>query len=81
LINGSTINGKLRASCHSGWLGNGWTDRKIVEEIYLRALTRLPDAEERAEWEPLLSTSANKTEAVEDLLWTVLNSREFAFNH
>ena len=56
-------------------------EREIIEELYVRALTRRPEPAELTEWEPLLARASNKTEAVRDLLWTLLNSREFAFNH
>jgi hypothetical protein len=47
----------------------------------LRAFTRSPEPDELAEWESLLARATNKVDTVEDLLWTLLNSREFAFNH
>ena len=80
LINGSTINGKLNSGIVSQLLQRHATDREIIEELYLGALTRMPEPPELAAWESLLARPA-KTEAVEDLLWTLLNSREFAFNH
>jgi hypothetical protein len=53
----------------------------MIDELYLRAFTRRPEPAELAEWERLLASAPNKAEAVQDLLWTLLNSREFAFNH
>jgi hypothetical protein len=53
---------------------------KIVEEIYLATLARRPTAEEKkviAE----VSTGVEAKAVLEDLLWTLLNSREFLFNH
>ena len=55
--------------------------RAVVEEFYRRALTRSPGPAELAEWEALLSRGPDRREAVQDLLWTLLNSREFALNH
>jgi hypothetical protein len=81
LVNGSTVNDRLPRSDSVRRVADGWTDRAIVEELYLRAFTRRPEAAELAEWQRLLSTAEDKKIAVEDLLWTVLNSREFAFNH
>jgi hypothetical protein len=52
-----------------------------VEELYLRTLSRFPDEKELAHWERTLKEASDKREAVEDLLWALLNSREFAFNH
>ena len=80
LINGQTINEKLRGDGAEQLLVRELTNREIIEEFYVRALTRLPEPRELAEWEPLLNRATNNMEAVRDLLWTLLNSREFAFN-
>ena len=81
LINGPTINAKLSRGVVEHLLTRDSADREIIEELYVRALTRRPEPTELAEWEPLLARASNKTEAVQDLLWMLLNSREFAFNH
>ncbi len=81
LINGGTLNAKLGGGIVAELLQRVSSDRERIEELYLRALTRRPEAEEFTEWEPRLASASNKSEAVEDLLWTLLNSREFAFNH
>ena len=57
------------------------SDETIISELYLRTLTRVPEPAERIEWATVLSRAPDKREAVEDLLWTLLNSRDFAFNH
>jgi len=55
---------------------------KIVEELYLAAYARLPDAQERqiavgAFAEP----GATRQTATEDVMWALINSAEFVFNH
>lgn len=53
----------------------------IIENLYIRCLSRSPRPEEM---ERLLSTidqAKNKKQALEDLFWALLNSREFMFNH
>lgn len=79
LINGSTINTKLV----SGFVEalSKRSVREVVDELYCRAFARPPDMAERAEWEAMLARSENRIEAVQDLLWTLLNAREFALNH
>ncbi|MEZ5943654.1 MAG: DUF1549 domain-containing protein [Planctomycetaceae bacterium] len=53
----------------------------VVEEVYLAAFARFPSAEERQVGEDYLNPAEDKRKAAEDLLWTILNSREFVFNH
>ncbi|HUR56023.1 MAG TPA: DUF1553 domain-containing protein, partial [Gemmataceae bacterium] len=58
------------------------TPGQIVEELYLAAYSRLPTEEEMS-----IATGAFKAEgatrktATEDILWALLNSAEFVFNH
>lgn len=58
---------------------------KIVEELYLATLSRFPsDDERRAMIEAFTtstSTAADRRAAIEDVLWTLLNTKEFVFNH
>jgi hypothetical protein len=51
--------------------------REVVEELYLRALSRPPTAKERSHWAARLGAR----EAAEDLFWALLVSREFQFRH
>jgi hypothetical protein len=54
---------------------------KAVEELYLAALARVPTAEERKKVEAYLAKNPDPRRGLEDLLWTLLNSPEFLFNH
>ena len=53
---------------------------EIVDEIFLRTFSRLPRPEERAEAVSLLDTAKDKQPVIEDLLWTLMNSKEFLFS-
>ncbi len=81
LINGSSINSKLEGGVVGELMRARASDREIVKELYLRAYARLPGKVEIAEWSSLIGSKPSRSEAVQDLLWTLLNSREFAFNH
>jgi hypothetical protein len=81
LINGATINDKLQGGIVDQLVARTDRDREMIEELYLRALARLPEPKELAEYEPMLANANGKTEALQDLLWALLNSREFSFNH
>jgi hypothetical protein len=54
---------------------------EIIDELFLRTFTRLPTPAERQEALALFEAAADKKAIVEDLLWTLLNSKEFLFNH
>ncbi len=55
--------------------------REVIQELYLAALSRLPSPLELSELESVLGKSSDKRRAWEDLLWSLITSREFAFNH
>ncbi|MBM4077052.1 MAG: DUF1553 domain-containing protein, partial [Planctomycetes bacterium] len=53
----------------------------ILEELYLAALSRFPTDAERELMRKIFVDTSNYREAAEDVLWTLLNTREFVFNH
>ncbi len=83
LIGGDTID--ARVSGLNGYLSRlleyGAEPSDIVENLYLRTLSRLPNEAERSHWTEQLTSSDSIQETAEDLFWALLNSREFAFNH
>ena len=52
---------------------------EIVEELYLASLSRLPSSAEFATTKELLAESPSPKEFYEDLLWALLNSKQFLF--
>jgi hypothetical protein len=55
--------------------------RRQIESIYLRAYCRPPTEQEMTFWEQSLGDSEDYAIALQDMVWAMLNSREFAFNH
>lgn len=56
-------------------------DPALLREIYLAALCREPAADENARLLPYLAAAKSRREAIEDILWAVLNTNEFMFQH
>jgi hypothetical protein len=58
------------------------SDEEILNEFYVAALTRLPTNEEKTELLQFLGQrSARREETLAGLVWAIVNSREFAYNH
>jgi Protein of unknown function (DUF1553)/Protein of unknown function (DUF1549) len=53
---------------------------EVIEELYLSTLSRLPSAAERDLMLQAFS-DLDRRAATEDVLWTLMNSKEFLFNH
>ena len=54
---------------------------EILESLYLRALSRVPTPGAAKALLEHVATSVDKRSAWEDVLWTVLNSQEFVYQH
>jgi hypothetical protein len=55
-------------------------DRTLIEEYYLRTLSRFPSDEERSFWQRELA-AGDRSQKCEDFAWSLLSSREFVTNH
>ena len=56
-------------------------DDQLLEEAFLAALSRMPTPEEATAVKKLLAAGDPREEIFRDLLWALLNSKNFAFNH
>ena len=83
MLVGSTYNERLERNGGriARLLARGASDREVIDELYLAAFARLPAHEERAELEKIVRARTSRPEAFRNLLWGILTSREFAFNH
>ncbi|MCE9529675.1 MAG: DUF1549 and DUF1553 domain-containing protein, partial [Planctomycetes bacterium] len=83
LLNGDTTGRKLRTE--GGTLDKLLTakhdDARLVEELYLSVLSRPPTPREQTIGRKFLSESKDRPEGAEDLMWALLTSQEFFFNH
>jgi hypothetical protein len=83
VISGDTIEKKVTHL--NGYLSSAlkldMEPEELVENLYLRTVCRPPSPEELSRWSAELKSASSLREAAEDLFWSLLNSREFAFNH
>lgn len=54
---------------------------EIVDELYLAVLSRLPKDDEKKLMLEAFDEDSDRQSAVEDVLWTLLNTKEFLYNH
>jgi Protein of unknown function (DUF1549)/Protein of unknown function (DUF1553) len=57
------------------------SDAELVRQAYLRTVSRPPTAEELARAGQHLHESTNRLTGLRDLLWALLNTKEFIVNH
>jgi hypothetical protein len=82
MINGDTISRKVgETKRFQKLLDAGQKPAQVCESIYITCLSRKPTSEETQKLEAIFAAETNPRAAVDDILWAVLNSREFLFNH
>ncbi|MDA0808706.1 MAG: DUF1549 domain-containing protein [Planctomycetota bacterium] len=82
LLNGDTVNAKMaQGKLVPTRLAEGKTPEQVAEEIYIRCLSRRPTDREQAALKEVVDNEPNKQQALEDIFWATMNSREFVFNH
>lgn len=85
ISNGDTINEKLTAKNNGidQWLMAKKSPESMLEEAYLGTLARFPTEKEKAKFlAPLQTADAKEQRALlEDMMWALLSTKEFLFNH
>ena len=69
---GGRVDGLVKSDASNG---------EIIEELYLAGLSRFPSARERSLLRKMITGVESRRQAIEDLMWGVIASREFAYNH
>ncbi len=83
LFNGDALQAKLKDP--SGTIArlakSGKPLGELVDELFLMALARPPDAPEKTRLTVALGASGSLEETLQDVLWALLNTKEFMFQH
>lgn len=84
ILNGETLIQKLEAKDNrlSKQLEANVSPEQLADELFLASLSRFPTDRERQKMSEILSATSpeERRQAVEDLYWSVLSSKEFLFN-
>jgi hypothetical protein len=82
MLNGDATTNRIR---QGGLIPKRLAEKKapdqVIEELYLRTLTRRPSADETAKLQAALKDEPDKAKGLEDVFWALMNTREFVFNH
>jgi hypothetical protein len=82
MMNGVRLNLSVRATGRDSVLGRMLDDIKddgaLVDELYLKTLSREPTTAERSTALAYCKETKNRSVVYEDMLWALLNSSEFS---
>jgi hypothetical protein len=82
LLNGDTIENKIeQGGVVKSLLKRGETTDQIIGDLYLRCLNRTPTTNELAKLDIFFKSSTNSEPVLNDVFWSLLNAKEFVFNH
>jgi hypothetical protein len=82
MVNGNTIEQKLnRSQVVPSMLKAGKKPGEIIGELFIRTLGRKPSETEYKKMLALVSSNPGEKTGYDDVLWALVNSTEFEFNH
>ena len=82
LINGDTIQKKIsKGRVIQRMMKAKMSNQEIIEELFLRCLSRSPTELELEKLTAEMDSSGNRKQMLHDIFWALLNSREFLFLH
>lgn len=82
-MNGDAVQGKVASpeGRLREMIASGATDERILEHFYLAAMSRVPKPEEISLAKAFIGKQGNRELGLQGVVWALLNSKEFLFNH
>lgn len=84
LLNSKEVQGKLRSDTGraAAMASSSEPTETLIRDLYMSAFSRWPSSAELTSATQFISQRADRRrEAFEDLVWTLMNTKEFLFNH
>jgi hypothetical protein len=82
LLNGETLQNKIeQGGVVKKMLKAGETHDQILENLYLRCFSRTPTDQELTRLNEFFKPDSKPEEVLTDAFWSLLNAKEFVFNH
>jgi hypothetical protein len=82
MLAGDTIDGQVQGGrVVQKLIEAGRSPEEIIDELFIRALSRKPSDEERASMRELVGESVTDRQVYEDIFCSLLQTTEFGFNH
>ncbi len=82
LLNGTTVQKKIEdGGVVKSLLKEKQTPEQVIENLYLRCFSRSPTEEEKGKLKEFLKDCSDPEPVLQDVFWSLLNAKEFVFNH
>ena len=82
LLNGTIVSDKIqKGGLVRKLLKQGKTPDDVIAELYLRCFNREPTGDESGKLKTFFKEGKNPEQVLNDVFWSLLNSKEFIFNH
>ena len=83
LINSGEFEGKVgRSPRIKAWIKQNTPDAEVVDALWLLTVSRPPaEGERKTALEYLEANQKAREQAIQDLMWALVNTKEFLFNH
>lgn len=83
MMAGDAVNQKIRSDRGNlaRMIAEGKSDNQIVEHFYLASLSRYPTAREQELCRTAIGKASSRRAGLENVVWALLDSNEFLYNH